>query len=58
MLEEHDRRRALELAKRLEGLTKDTPAWGTPPRGPEWRRGLPWSRRRSSGGCWRGWVRG
>ncbi len=28
-----------ELTKRLEELTKDTPAWGTPARGRGWRRG-------------------
>ena len=27
-----------ELAKRLEELTKDTPAWGTPARGRGWSR--------------------
>ena len=47
-----------ELTKRFETLTKDTPAWGTPPRGLEWRRGLPWSKRRNCGGCSRSWQSG
>jgi hypothetical protein len=47
-----------ELTKRLEELAKDTPAWYAGTRSREWRRGLPWSRLRSLGECWRMWVSG
>ena len=46
------------MAQGLERLTKDTPAWYAGTRAREWRRGLPWSRRRGFGGCWMLWVSG
>jgi hypothetical protein len=47
-----------ELTKRLEDLTKDTPAWYAVTRGLGWRLGRPWSRLRSCVGCWRSGARG